>query len=240
MTKKSERCISVTAVLLAVIWCVAAARADEGMWLFTHPPKKELKQRYDFDPPESWYAHLQRAAVRFNVGGSAEFVSSDGLVLTNHHIGIDSLQKLSTKEKDYVANGFYAHTRDEELKCPGVELDVLMSIEDVTPRVKAAVCPGSSSAAAEEARRAAINAIEQESLEKTGLRSDVVTLYQGGLFHLYRYKKVYRCAHGVCAGRGGGQFWGRYGQFRVSALLLWTPASSVSTKTASLPRSSTF
>ena len=107
--------------------------------------------------------------------------------------------------------------RDEELKCPGAELDVLMSIEDVTPRVKAAVCPGSSSAEAEEARRAVINAIEQESLEKTGLRSDVVTLYQGGLFHLYRYKNTRTCAW-VCAGRGGGQFWRRYRQFRVSAI----------------------
>ena len=99
------------------------------------------------------------------------------------------LQKLSSKEKNYVADGFYARTPAEELKCPDLELNVLMSIEDVTERVNAAVRPGSSLAEAEKARRAAMNTIEQESLEKTGLRSDVVTLYQGGLYHLYRYKK---------------------------------------------------
>ena len=159
------------------------------MWLFNNPPQKILKDKYGFEPGSEWLAHLQRSSVRFNSGGSGSFVSADGLVLTNHHVGADALQKLSTKGKDYVADGFYAKTRAEEIKCLDLELNVLMSIEDVTPRVVAAVRPGSSLAEAEKARRAAMNTIEQESLEKTGLRSDVITLYHGGLYHLYRYKK---------------------------------------------------
>jgi hypothetical protein len=179
----------VATAVLAVIFAAAAARADEGMWLFSNPPTKELHDRYAFDPPQTWYTHLQRAAVRFNTGGSGEFVSSSGLVLTNHHVGIDALHKLSSKKKDYVAEGFFARSRGEELKCPDLELNVLMSIEDVTARIGAAVRPGSSLAAAERARRAAMNTIEQESLARTGLRSDVITLYHGGMYQLYRFKK---------------------------------------------------
>ena len=187
--KTCKRFIGVAAAALTTAILVAAAQGDEGMWLFNNPPRKELKDRYNFQPDEAWYKHLQRSSVRLNSGGSGEFVSSNGLVLTNHHVGVDAIQKLSTKEKDYVTNGFYARTRGEELKCPDLEINMLVSIEDVTERVKAAVHPGSSMAKAERARRAAMNTIEQESFEKTGLRSDVVTLYQGGLYHLYRYQK---------------------------------------------------
>ena len=186
MSLRPWYCCLVAAALAAG---AATASGDEGMWLFSNPPKKELHDRYDFAPPDDWYSHLQRASVRFNVGGSGEFVSSTGLVMTNHHIGLDALHKLSTPEKDYVADGFYARTPAEEIKCPDIELNVLMSTEDVTERVNAAVHAGSSMADAEKARRAAMNTIEQESWKKTGLRSDVVTLYHGGLYHLYRYKK---------------------------------------------------
>jgi hypothetical protein len=127
--------------------------------------------------------------VRFNSGGSGSFVSSDGLVLTNHHIASDVLQKISTAEKDYNKEGFYARTPDREVKAPDLELNQLISIEDVTERVTSAVKPGASPTDANAARRAAIANIEKESSEKTGLRSDVVTLYQGGQYNLYRYKK---------------------------------------------------
>jgi hypothetical protein len=181
------RC-SLAAAILAICFS-PLARGDEGMWLFNNPPKKLLKEKYGFAPGDGWFEHIQRSSVRFNSGGSGSFVSSDGLVMTNHHVGADSIQKLSSKDKNYVQSGFLAKTREEELKCLDLELNVLMSIEDVTQQVSAAVKPGMSLAEAEKARRAAMNTIEQESLQKTGLRSDVVTLYQGGLYHLYRYKK---------------------------------------------------
>ncbi|MFZ5829224.1 MAG: S46 family peptidase, partial [Planctomycetota bacterium] len=159
------------------------------MWLFNDPPLKLLKERYQFEPAPEWFEHLQRASVRFNSGGSGSFVSSTGLVMTNHHVGADALQKLSTPEKNLLAAGFHARTQKEEIRCVDLELNVLMNMEDVTARVQAAVIPDMDPAAAAKARRGMMSTIEQESLEKTGLRSDVVTLYQGGRYHLYRYKR---------------------------------------------------
>jgi hypothetical protein len=179
------------AVLAALLLCVSVVNvnADEGMWLLNDPPRQHLKDRYQFDLTDDWLTHARLASVRFNNGGSGGFVSADGLVATNHHIGADALQKVSPKDKDYLRDGFYARTRAEELKCPDLELNVLQSIEDVTARVNAAVKPEMKLAEAFAARRAVMAAVEKESLEKTKLRSDVVTLYQGGLYHLYRYKK---------------------------------------------------
>jgi hypothetical protein len=164
-------------------------RADEGMWLLNNPPRQLLKEKYNFDLTDAWLEHAQKASVRFNSGGSGSFVSAEGLIVTNHHIGADSLQKLSPKDKDYYRDGYLARNRDEELKCPDLELNVLQSIEDVTERVNSSVKPEMKPAEAFAARRAAMAAIEKDSLTKTGLRSDVVTLYHGGLYHLYRYKK---------------------------------------------------
>jgi hypothetical protein len=163
--------------------------ADEGMWLFNNPPEKLLKDKYQFEASPQWMEHLQQASVRFNVGGSGSFVSSRGLVLTNHHVGADALQKLSTAERDFLKDGFLARTQAEEIKCVDLELNVLIGIEDVTDRVNAAVPSGMKPAEASPARQAVMSTIEQESLDQTGLRSDVVTLYQGGLYHLYRFKK---------------------------------------------------
>ena len=132
---------------------------------------------------------MQKSSVRFNSGGSGAFVSAEGLILSNHHVGADSLQKFGDAEHNYYRDGFHARTRAEEKRCLDLELNVLMSIEDVTARVNAAVNPGQTAEAAFAARRAVMAAIEQESLEKTGLRSDVITLYHGGRYHLYRFKK---------------------------------------------------
>ncbi len=179
-------------MLLAVLWgatLVDQLSADEGMWLFSHPPRARLKAAHGFAPDDAWMAHLQHASVRFNSGGSGSFVSSEGLVMTNHHVGADALQKLSTPERNLVNDGFHARTREEELRCVDQELNVLESIEDVTERVSRAVPAGATAADAEKARRQVMAEIEQESLDATGLRSDVVTLYQGGWYHLYRYRK---------------------------------------------------
>jgi hypothetical protein len=165
------------------------ADSDEGMWLLNDPPRQRLKEKYGFDLTDAWLEHARLASVRFNNGGSGSFVSPNGLLITNHHIAADSLQKLSTPGRDLFRDGSYAKTPADELKCPDLELNVLQSIEDVTDRVNVAVKPEMKPAEAFAARRAAMSAIEKESLDKTGLRSDVVTLYQGGAYHLYRYKK---------------------------------------------------
>jgi Peptidase S46 len=168
---------------------VPASRADEGMWLFNNPPVKLLQEKYHFQPTAAWLEHVQKSSVRFDNGGSGSFVSPDGLVMTNHHVGADCLGKISTKEKNYLATGFEAKSNVDEPKCEDLELNVLMSIEDVTARVAGAVQTGMDAAAAEKARRAEINSLEKDSRDKTGLRSDVVTLYNGGQYHLYRYKR---------------------------------------------------
>jgi hypothetical protein len=185
----SARCLFRVLLMLAAAAFSTEALADEGMWLFNEPPRQLLKERYGFEPTDAWLDHLQKSAVRFNSGGSGSFVSAQGLVMTNHHVAADALQKLSTQDRDLLETGYHARTREEELKCVDLELNVLMSIEDVTERVNAAVKPGMSAAEAQQARRAVSNTIEKESLDKTGLRSDVVTLFQGGRYNLYRYKK---------------------------------------------------
>lgn len=164
------------------------ARADEGMWTFSNPPRAEIKRRYGFDVTDDFLRRLQQASVRVGSGGSASFVSSNGLVLTNHHVASDIIAKLSTAEKDLMKTGFHAKSYGEELKSPDSALDVLQSIEDVTNQVIAAVKPGMSAGDAASARRAAIADIEKKSKDASGLKSEVVTLYQGGQYNLYRYK----------------------------------------------------
>jgi len=173
----------------AMLFRAALSRADEGMWTFDNPPLKQLQERYGFSPTPAWLDHVRLASVRFNDGGSGSFVSPRGLVLTNHHVAMTQLQKVSSDTHDYVKDGFYARTPAEELKCPDLELNVLVSLADVTKRVQGAVSPGMSESEALKARKAEMAKIERESTEKTGLRSDVITFYQGGEYWLYRYKK---------------------------------------------------
>ena len=189
----------------AVLWVSLAFSlpvvADEGMWLFNQPPRQWLQQQHQFTATDAWLEHLQKSSVRFNSGGSGSFVSEDGLLISNHHVGADALQKLSSKERNYLRDGFYAKTLAEEVKCLDLELNVLQSIEDVTERVNVAVPKDAEPAAAFAARRKVIAEIEKASLDKTGQRSDVVTLWQGGAYHLYREGNCRRMEEGSCEER---------------------------------------
>ena len=184
-----QKALGFTLALVSLGATCVPARADEGMWTFDNPPLKLLQQKYGFTPTQAWLDHLRLSCVRLNDGGSGSFVSPHGLLLTNHHVARGQLQKNSTKEHDYIRDGFYAATPEAEMKSPDLEVNVLESMENVTPRVTAAL-QGAKTPEAEFAKRKAVIAdIERESLQKTGLRSDVVTLYQGGEYWLYRYRK---------------------------------------------------
>ena len=164
-------------------------QGDEGMWTFDNLPLRQLQDRHGFEPSPDWITRVRSASVRFNSGGSGSFVSSDGLVMTNHHVAADTLQKISTPANDYLKKGFLAETREQEVKSPDLELNVLVDIKDVTDQVNAGLDKNIDDAGAAKARRQAMARIEKESFERTGLRSDVVTLYHGGRYHLYTYKK---------------------------------------------------
>jgi V8-like Glu-specific endopeptidase len=186
---KLKRVFSAILAMIFTASTFSAAFADEGMWTFDNVPKSDIKKRYGFTVSDEWLHKVQLGSVRFNSGGSGSFISPDGLVLTNHHVASETLQKISTPQSDYLRIGFYAKTREQEIQAPDLELNVLDSLEDVTARVNQAVKENMSAAEVNAARRAAISEIENQSTEKTGLRSDVVTLYQGGQYGLYRYKK---------------------------------------------------
>ena len=177
-----------TAGLVCALLTTTGARADEGMWTFDRAPSQTIQQRYGFTITKEWLDHLRLSSVRFPEG-SGSFVSPNGLVLTNHHVALEQLQKISTPQKNYVADGFYARTRAEELKAADAELNVLISTEDVTARIVDAASRAPTAQAALDARKAEMARIEKESVDQTGLRSDIVVLYQGAQYWLYRYKK---------------------------------------------------
>jgi hypothetical protein len=172
-----------------IVACAFSAGAEEGMWTFDNPPVKQLKDKYNFTPDKAWLDHVRLSSVRLNDGGSGSFVSPHGLLLTNHHVARGQLQKNSTAEHNYMEDGFYAAGPEQEMKSPDLEVNVLMSMENVTARVQQALKDAKTPEQEFSARRAVMATLERESQEKTGLRSDVVTLYQGGEYWLYRYKK---------------------------------------------------
>jgi hypothetical protein len=178
-------------LFIALILALAApmALADEGMWLYNAFPKEQVKARYGFLPTQEWLDHVRLSSVRFNNGGSGSFVSADGLTFTNHHVGADCIQKLGKEGTDYMKIGFYAKNRAEEAKCPDLELNELVGIEDVTAKIKTAAAQGMTAAEAGQAQRAAMSSIEKDCSTTTGLRCDVVTLYSGEVYNLYKYKK---------------------------------------------------
>jgi len=172
---------------IAVISAVLAA--DDGIWLLNEFPRTLIRSKYGFDVSEEFLKKLQLGSVRFNNGGSGSFVSESGLVFTNHHVGADCIQKLSTKEHDYMKDGFQAKLQTDEQACPDLELNVLLKIENITEKIKSAVSVGLAAAEAGTRRRAEMSSIEKACTERTGHRCDVVTLFSGGQYHLYEYKK---------------------------------------------------
>jgi hypothetical protein len=182
-----KRCFSIMLVFAFLFSTMAFA--DEGMWLYNAPPKDKIKAKYGFALTQEWLDHVRLSSVRFNNGGSGSFVSADGLTFTNHHVGAGCVQQLSTEGHDYIKTGFYAKTQAEEAKCPNLELNQLVGIEDVTDKINAGVKPEMSAADAGQAQRAAMSQVEKDCTTSTGLRCDVVMFYSGQVYNLYKYKK---------------------------------------------------
>jgi hypothetical protein len=176
-------CLALAGTLLLAVCC----SADEGIWLPNHFPKEKIGMKYGVQVSDSFLERLQRASVR--VGASGSFVSPRGLIFTNHHVASECIQQLSTKEHDYMANGFYAPSEAQEPRCPDLEAQVLERIDDVTAQVNEGIPPETPAAEANRRRKANMARIEKECTERTGLRCEVVTLYSGGWYHLYQYKK---------------------------------------------------
>jgi hypothetical protein len=182
---------SLSALVVFVIALLVAAptlRAEEGMWTFDNPPLKQLAAKYNFHPTQAWLDHLRLSSVRLDDGGSGSFISSDGLLLTNHHVARGQLQKNSTAEHDYIRDGFYATTQDQEMKSPDMEVNILVGMENVTDKVQGAAKGIKDPKEAIKARESVIAQITKDSKDKTGLRSDIVSFYNGGEYWLYTYK----------------------------------------------------
>lgn len=177
-------------LLMLATMLLPDARADEGMWLFNRPPVKQVEEKYGFRMEQAWLDHLQKSSVRFNTGGSGSFISKNGLLLTNHHVGVGIINSLSTPEKNLMEDGFLAREQSEELPCNDLELNVLMTIRDVTAEVESVVTEKMNTEEAVAARRAVIAKLQEVRPEETATkRRDVVTLYQGGAYHLYEYRR---------------------------------------------------
>jgi hypothetical protein len=183
-----KRFVLATLPVLALLAALPAT-ADEGLWLPNQFPTTAVARKYGFRATPGFLRHLQLAAVRFNNGGTGSFVSADGLLFTNHHVGADCVQKISTPEHDYIKEGFLAASRADERSCPDLEVNVLLSTTEVTARVTSGIGAQTSPAEAAKLRRSNVAAIEKECNAKTGNRCDVVTLFAGARYDLYEYKK---------------------------------------------------
>lgn len=177
------------AALLVLPALAGPVRGDEGMWTFNGFPFERFEKAYGFRPSQELLDHLRLASVRHGGGGSASFVSADGLVITNHHVGAGCIGDLSTAERNIMRDGFVAATPEQEITCPALEINVLEGIERVTDKVRAVEKPGLDPGAAAAARRAVMAELEKECSERTKLRCDMVTLYQGGEYDLYQFRK---------------------------------------------------
>ncbi len=176
------------ALLCLLVFCFGQfSFADEGMWLFNAFPKDKVQAKYGFAPDQAWLDHVRLSSARAP-NGSSSFVSADGLIFTNHHIAQECIHDLSTGGKDYMKAGFYAATKAEEAKCPGLYFLVLQNIEDVTAKVNGAVKPGMSAADAGRVQREEMASLEKQC-SSGDIHCDIVTLYSGAMYNLYKYKR---------------------------------------------------
>lgn len=180
---------NLTAMLVALcLGLCTAAQADEGMWTFDNFPTEKMQTAYGWAPDHSWLNTVQLASLRLSSGCSASFVSADGLVMTNNHCARDCVAALSDAQHDYVANGFYAETLQDEKPCPGFEADQLVSIKNVTGAITAQT-KNKSGKAFSDAERTAISQIEASCETGSSVLCEVVTLYHGGIYDLYMYRR---------------------------------------------------
>jgi len=170
-----------------------APRADEGMWTFDNFPKKAVKDKYGFDVTNEWLDHVRLSSARLAGGCSGSFVSGDGLVMTNYHCAVDCVQQVSTEKEDYGVTGYYAKSEAKEISCPEIEVNQLLAIDDITSKINAAT-KDLAGPEFNKAQKAEMSRLEKGCSEENKYRCDAVTLYHGGLYHLYRYK-TYRDVH---------------------------------------------
>jgi len=175
-------------LLLVALLFATAASADEGMWTYNNFPTQKVKDKYGFAPDQAWLDHVRLSSVRIAGGCSASIVSPNGLIMTNHHCAHSCIEQLSTAKRDYVATGFYAKTQAQEVKCPTMEINQLTGITDVTKQVQGAT-QGLTGAQAFKAQREITAKLEKDCAKSDELRCEVVSLYHGGIYDLYQYRR---------------------------------------------------
>jgi hypothetical protein len=173
----------------ALTLCLSSAFADEGMWTFNNFPAAKVGQAYGFTPDQAWLDHVRMASVRIAGGCSASLVSAQGLVMTNHHCARSCIENVSgLTHKDYNRDGFLARTTADEARCPGMEMNQLVAITDVTKRVQDAT-KAATPETFNDVQKATLAAIEKECGTTDDVRCEVVSLYQGGRYDLYKYRR---------------------------------------------------
>lgn len=176
-------------LLLITLIFSSTVFADEGMWTLNNFPKAKVKQKYKFDVTDAWLNHVRLSSARLAGGCSASFVSANGLVMTNHHCAHSCIEQLSKSSRDYVATGFYAKKDNDEVKCPEIEVNRLVEMTDVTKRITAATGKLKGKEY-NEALKGTMSTIEKECAGESELvRCDVVNLYHGGQYQLYKYQR---------------------------------------------------
>ena len=185
----APNCTRLLTPLVAALFATTLALADDGMWLLDRFPKDLVRKRYNFEVTDAFLEKMRLSSVRFNSGGSASFVSSKGLLFTNHHVGADCIQKLSSARNDYMANGFHARSETEEKACPDLEINVLIRMNDITANVEAV--QAATPAERNKARKAKLTELEKQCVDASGGKNscEAVTLYSGGMYKLYEYQK---------------------------------------------------